>query len=96
MISLNPDSLTERAIRARCMELDRTLDNLFDVWMKDQASAAVDRAPLTEGTVQAAEARARKAVADREAAAVLAAQAAERAKQIEEANAAAQAQASGS
>lgn len=75
MISLNPDNLTERAIRARADELGLTLDDLFGAWTRDQAGAAVNRAPLTEEAVQAAEARARKAVADREAAALLAAQA---------------------
>ena len=59
------NALRIRALQARCMEQGKTIDELFDAWTRDQVRAAVNREPLTEASVQAAEARAQQAVADR-------------------------------
>lgn len=59
------NSLRERALRARCLEQGKTMDDLFEAWLRDQVRAAVNREPLTEESVAAAEARAQQAVADR-------------------------------
>lgn len=66
------EALTVRALEARAMERGETLVELFHPWTIDQAFAAVDRAALTEESVQAAEARGRAARQLRDAQTVLA------------------------
>lgn len=59
------DVLVKRAIEARATTLDKTVTELYAPWTVDQAGAAVNRMPLAEATVQAAEARARAAADER-------------------------------
>lgn len=59
------EALQVRAYEARCMELGTTSAEQTAPWLIDQASAAVNRAPLTEDSVQAAETRAQAAAEER-------------------------------
>ena len=75
-LTLTPETTEEelqvRAILAGAMKEGQTLAEKYRPWTIDQAFAAVDRAPLSEESVQAAEARGRAARQLRDAQTVLA------------------------
>jgi hypothetical protein len=71
------DTLAIRAINAWAMEQGKALEEAFGPWITDLSSAAVNRGPLSEASVQDAEVRGRAARTLREAQATLAEQRAE-------------------
>lgn len=68
-ITLTPrdpeQALQVRALEARALELGVSVADLYAPWTVDQVGTAVLRQPLTEATVQAAEARAQAAETER-------------------------------
>lgn len=71
-MQINISPLQSRAIAARSRRLGVTVEEIMRPWLIDQASDEVNRAELTEESVQAAEARAIAAEQARESAQIAA------------------------